>query len=291
MTFRRIVLFFIVSCSILCSCNRLDHELVNENEEDDSEYVDIQQWFEYLCSPSLGGRYSGSSGIEACCDFICGIIDVEEDSLEVVRFVENGISFRNIIFHIEGKTDSTIVFGAHYDAYGFKTKAVLPGADDNGSGVAVLLCLVEKLKRQKAVPKYCIDVCFWDGEEIGRYGSRHYVNLLDEFKRKRITYINIDTVGSETFYQVTLSYFNPSEEFKQSINSLASELSFPVVEYNPIGFTTDCAPFLKSGISFVNICCDRLPYYLHNKSDVVANISTNQIKKIATATFDKLIVY
>ena len=211
--------------------------------------------------------------------------------MKVIQFNEKDIVFKNIIFHIEGKKDSTLVFGAHYDAYGFKSKAILPGADDNISGVAVLLCLVNILKKQRSIPEFCIDVCFWDGEEIGRFGSKYYVSHLDDNKRKRITYINIDTIGSEQLYQVTLSYKNDSNTLDKSFHSIATELDFPIAEYNPVGFTTDCEPFLTKNIPCVNFCCDKLPPYLHTSKDVVSNISIDQINKIASSIFNNLIVY
>lgn len=55
-----------------------------------------------------------------------------------------------------------IVFGAHYD-----TVAGSPGADDNGSGVAILLELARLLPVDAAV-----ELAFFDMEEIGHYGSR-----------------------------------------------------------------------------------------------------------------------
>lgn len=291
----RSILYILTSSLLLFACakegpqNPDDPETPEENDVSDNSR--IEEWFEYLCSPSLGGRYSGSAGIDASCDYICRTIGAGDDSLRVIQFVDNGISFKNIIFHIEGKKDTTLVFGAHYDSYGFKSQATLPGADDNISGVAVLLCLIDRLKQQQDIPDYCIDVCFWDGEEIGRYGSKNYVGLLDEDRYNRMMYINVDTVGSEQYYQVTLSYNYIPDSFDNSLLSLESDLGFPVEEYNPKGFTTDCEPFLKKGISFVNICCDKLPPYLHSRSDIASNVSYTQINKIASALFDNYISY
>ena len=251
----------------------------------------VAEWFDYLCSPSLGGRYSGSLGIKASSDYISSVIDVGHDSLSIIDFKCGDIPLRNIIFHIKGTIDSTLVLGAHYDAYGYKTHTVLPGADDNTSGVAVLLCLIGRLKESAVIPKYNIEVCFWDGEEIGRLGSRYYVSQLDDNRKKRMFYCNVDTVGSDKYYQVTLSYDNPYSNIPNHFFSLASSLSIPMEEYNPIGFTTDCEPFLNNSIPFLNIGCDRVPPYLHKTTDVVANISFEQIVKIANSLIENVILY
>lgn len=273
-----IVLFLFVSCS----------------KEDPSPkvvdiYDEVSGWFDYLCSPSLGGRFSGSAGIMQSCDYICDVIDAGRDSLSIVDFELKNISLRNIIFRIKGKTDSTLVFGAHYDTYGYTTHAALPGADDNTSGIAVLLCIIKWLKESKVVPECNVEVCFWDGEEIGRLGSDYYVSQLDEECRKRMLYINVDTVGSDKYYQVTLSHDDSHLPVPGPFYSLASSLSIPVERYSPMGFTTDCEPFLKNDIPFINICCDRLPPYHHKPMDVVSNISFKQIVNIANAITENII--
>ena len=103
----------------------------NDGEEAGlKEIKEIKGWFDFLCSPELGGRYSGSGGIEHAVGYIASIIG-ESDSLTVYSFDTDKCPMKNIVFHIEGDCDSLLVFGAHYDAYGYYTHTPLPGADDN----------------------------------------------------------------------------------------------------------------------------------------------------------------
>ncbi len=103
---------------------------------------------------------------------------------------------QNIIAYIKGKTDTSIVFSAHYDHLGTMGRNVFfPGANDNGSGVASLLTLAKYFSKQKK-PKYTIVFMFFSGEELGLQGSYYYTQH-PVFPLSKIKFlINLDMVGS-----------------------------------------------------------------------------------------------
>jgi Zn-dependent M28 family amino/carboxypeptidase len=98
----------------------------------------------------------------------------------------------NIIARI-GKGNKRIVVGAHYDAV-----AGSPGANDNGSGVAVALALINRLR--DTTWNYTVDFCFFDQEEAGSIGSSCYVQQF-VIPRLHIAMINLDVegLGDEVF--------------------------------------------------------------------------------------------
>jgi Peptidase family M28/PA domain len=68
-----------------------------------------------------------------------------------------------------------------------------PGLNDNGSGVAALLHIAERLAAEERPLRFG----FWAAEEIGLLGSRHYVTNLSRRERQRIAaYVNLDMVGT-----------------------------------------------------------------------------------------------
>lgn len=82
---------------------------------------------------------------------------------------------RNVIGYLPGKTDTFIVFTAHYDHLGKMGKQVyFPGANDNASGTALVLDLIRELS-QKKDRKYSYAFMLFSGEEAGLLGSQHYV--------------------------------------------------------------------------------------------------------------------
>lgn len=98
-----------------------------------------------------------------------------------------------------------IVVGAHYDHLGFggqgsssrrqDTTGVHNGADDNASGVAVMLELASKIKRrQHELGRSFVFVAF-GAEEMGLLGSKHFVNNMPMDPLKIVAMINLDMVG------------------------------------------------------------------------------------------------
>ncbi len=81
---------------------------------------------------------------------------------------------QNVIGYIEGKQKNKYLFiTAHYDHLGRMGNGVyFPGANDNASGVAMLLSLAKTLAKEN--PKYSIVCIAFGSEEIGLEGSRFY---------------------------------------------------------------------------------------------------------------------
>lgn len=70
-----------------------------------------------------------------------------------------------------------------------------PGADDNGSGVSLVLAMAERLKKDPPENAQTF-FAFWGAEELGLYGSSQFVRQYGEQLDKETTYIiNADVVG------------------------------------------------------------------------------------------------
>jgi Zn-dependent M28 family amino/carboxypeptidase len=78
---------------------------------------------------------------------------------------DNGITYRNFSLFFKGKNPKKIVIGAHYDSF-----EETPGADDNASAVAVLLCLAGELKNVENLP-FDTELIFYACEEPPFFGS------------------------------------------------------------------------------------------------------------------------
>jgi aminopeptidase YwaD len=112
------------------------------------------------------------------------------------KFIERFES-RNIGCYINGQgtSDTMIVFSAHYDHLGGIGKSTFfPGANDNASGVSVILNLVKYYTTH--LPKYKTVFIFFAGEEAGLLGSKYFVEskALDLTKIKFL--INLDLLGT-----------------------------------------------------------------------------------------------
>jgi len=104
---------------------------------------------------------------------------------------------QNIIAFAPGAIDTFIVFTAHYDHIGQMGKDVyFPGANDNASGVALVLDLARYYAQNLKKLKYSMAFIFFSGEEIGLLGSKYYAqNPLFPLSKVKFL-VNLDMVGS-----------------------------------------------------------------------------------------------
>ena len=104
---------------------------------------------------------------------------------------------RNISCLIPGTmpSDSFLVFTAHYDHLGGIGKTTwFPGANDNASGVSMLLNLLRYYNENP--PRYTTLFIFFAGEEAGLLGSRYYVQHSPVDLKKIKFLINLDLLGT-----------------------------------------------------------------------------------------------
>ncbi len=109
----------------------------------------------------------------------------------------------NIIACVNPKAKNTVVVGAHYDHLGMGrhhsrapfSNAIHNGADDNASGVAMLLSLAQWCVAHQKELKYRMVFVSYSGEEDGLWGSKHLLGskLIDT--ASIAMYINLDMVG------------------------------------------------------------------------------------------------
>jgi hypothetical protein len=104
----------------------------------------------------------------------------------------------NVIGYIPGTEvkDTFIVLTAHYDHLGMMGKTIFPGANDNASGVAMMLDLANYFSKNP--PKYSIAFMAFAGEEPGLVGSKAYTgNPWDELPLGKMKFlVNLDLMGS-----------------------------------------------------------------------------------------------
>ncbi|WP_276374151.1 M28 family peptidase [Chryseolinea sp. H1M3-3] len=144
--------------------------------------------------------WSGSTELYSTPSFMVKLESATEEikSIEVSaenKFLKNHQT-QNVIGYIEGTNkDSLLVFTAHYDHLGMMGKETMfPGANDNASGVSMLLNLVKHYAAQK--PKYTMVFIAFAAEEIGLVGSTYFTEH-PVFPLKKIKFlINFDLAGT-----------------------------------------------------------------------------------------------
>ena len=127
-------------------------------------------------------------------------------SAEIVK--ESAIT-RNVVMILPGENEQLkneyLIIGAHFDHLGMggpgsssravDTVAVHHGADDNASGVAMMLELAKKFAGTKGSHKRSIICIAFTGEEEGLLGSKHFTNDPGIDLSKVNAMVNLDMVG------------------------------------------------------------------------------------------------
>lgn len=91
------------------------------------------------------------------------------DEWQVINF-SKPVPMRNVVCRLPGESPREIVLAAHHD----QSPATEQGADNDGSGISILLQLGEIFAFEGKLP-YTLVFIATDGEEWGMLGSRRYV--------------------------------------------------------------------------------------------------------------------
>ena len=117
---------------------------------------------------------------------------LENSAVTVSVTAEMGVELRsrNVVAELEGPGDEVVIVGAHYD-----TVPGIAGANDNGSGTAIVLSLAETLAGRQL--PFNVRFILFGAEEMGLFGSRHYVESLPDPEVDRIqAMLNFDSVAT-----------------------------------------------------------------------------------------------
>jgi hypothetical protein len=131
---------------------------------------------------------------------------VVEGRSEILSYLTNT---RNVVMVLPGEDEKLkeeyLIFGAHFDHLGMggqgsssravDTVGVHHGADDNASGVALLIEMAGRFAGTKGSHKRSLVFVAFTGEEVGMFGSKHFTEnpVIDLSKVNAM--INFDMVG------------------------------------------------------------------------------------------------
>lgn len=123
------------------------------------------------------------AGITAFQDFE----DIDSVRLVWDADVLSPASSANLIAHIPGRDPSrAVIVGAHIDSPN------APGAMDDGSGSAILLEIARVLNEANYQPPQDLYLVWFGCEELGLYGSSHFVTTHQELLDRTVAMLEID---------------------------------------------------------------------------------------------------
>lgn len=248
--------------------------------------------------------FSSSRHLAAVADYIerefesCGL-SVENDA-----FSYWGRSYRNVIGRLgSARSSPLIIVGAHFDSVEGS-----PGADDNASGVAVLLEAARVLSASKLRTRVLF--CAFNLEELNMIGSTHFAKKLKAAGAEIRAMVSLEMVGFTSAeagrqrYPVGLRWFYPDRgDFVGVIGNWRSSLllrqfsrllgqvrGLPVETLTVLGNgflipqvrLSDHSPFWDLGypaLMITDTAFFRNPHY-HGPSDTVETLDLDFMAKV-----------
>lgn len=217
-----------------------------------------------LCEERMAGRGLGTQGIDLAADYIekgfeaLGYVMAAQEFKVDVSGKE--VSAKNLFAFRDKAKNGLLLFTAHYDHLGhgeeksleIKNKGIHPGADDNASGVAVMLELARRLSGVDTLP-FNVGFLALSGHEAGLYGSRKFVHEMEGVGNRsglRLV-INMDMVGRLDPVAPTLRV---SECLIRENSGLDRERAGIKVRLDTEGETVnDYSVFCKAGLPTISI--------------------------------------
>ena len=200
--------------------------------------IEIEADIRFLASDALEGRSTGQQGEIVAAEYIAarmrtlGLKPAGDSGTYFQSFTasmsnphamefsddeENGITGTNVLGMVDNGADQIIVIGAHYDHLGYGEffgslhagePEIHNGADDNASGVAVILQLAEYCSENFDHANFLI--IGFSGEERGLWGSNYFTKNPTVDLSKVSYMLNYDMVG------------RLNEERKMSVNGVGT---------------------------------------------------------------------
>jgi hypothetical protein len=189
-------------------------------------------------------------------------------TLRVKASYDSSYTSRNVLGMVRGthRPDSIILIGAHYDHLGRMGKdALFPGANDNASGIAMLLDLAGYFAGHPQ--KYSLVFVAFSGEEFGLVGS-HFLSKHFPFQLSDIRFmLNLDLMANGADGVMVVNGTVHPDEFKalQSINQKQGYL--PQIKQRGRAANSDHYWFSQAGVpAFFFYLMGPYPYY-HDVND------------------------
>jgi hypothetical protein len=260
----------------------------------------------HLANPEYAGRGLGTEGLDSAAEYIAarfkeaGLEPAGDEHgsyfqtwSEDVEGLGQEIRMKNVIGVIPGKNPAlsgqSVVIGAHYDHLGLgwpdvrgdNKGKVHPGADDNASGVALLIELAGELRKNLNPGRSIVFVAF-TGEEAGKRGSQYYIAHQQQYPvEKGISMLNLDTVGRLGKKKLFVLGAGSAREWAHILRGASYVTGVETEMVSGELDSSDQTRFEAAGVPAVQLFTGPHPDY-HRPTDTPDRIDVEGLEKVAS---------
>ena len=203
------------------------------------------------------------------------------------------ITMTNVIGVIPGQkpewAKQSVVIGAHYDHLGHGSAGarkenkgkIHPGADDNASGVAVLIELARVLAKDMKPARSIVFAAF-TGEEAGKKGSKYYTANEKRYPvQQSVGMLNLDTVGRMQKNRLLILGAGSAREWVHIFRGAGYLAGTEVEAITEELDSSDQKSFQEAGVPAVQLFTGPHEDY-HRPTDTIEKINPSGLVKVAS---------
>lgn len=182
--------------------------------------------------------------------------------------------------------DEWVLLAAHYDHLGVVKGVHYPGADDNASGIAMLLEVAEHFALGKGKPARTIVFVAFDQEEAGLLGSQHFVRRPPLPLRRLKAMLAADMLGRSMANVMDEYLFVLGSEHSRQLRRLVTTVRPPTglklgrLGADVVGTRSDYGPFRDRQVPFLFLSTGQHPDY-HKPTDTPDRIDYAKLERIS----------
>ncbi len=265
------------------------HQMMNETEDSNIyDYIDTLQYFEN--EDGVRTRRDGTLGFERAVNWTFNKLDSFGLDVFKQNFTYSEGNSSNVIAELPGSDPElekeTYIIGGHLDSINSDGEnESAPGADDNGSGVALTL------ETARILSQYDFDrtirFAAWGAEELGLHGSSHYASNIDPEEEDLKGKLNYDMVGyaEDDVPAITLHSDEQSEwmlDYQKNVTEAYEvDINF-TYEYESDLTASDHASFWEEGYDASLAIETKFNPYYHSEEDTLDKLTIPQITKLTS---------
>jgi hypothetical protein len=180
--------------------------------------------------------------------------------------------------------DEWILLSAHFDHMGKHGDVYFPGADDNASGVAMLLEVAEHFALSKPRPRRTLVFVAFDQEEAGLLGSMYFAAHSPRPFRDLKAFLTADMLGRSMANVMDEYVFVLGSEHSPRLRKLLEEVQPPEglkvgrLQADLIGTRSDYGPFRDRQVPFLFFSTGQHPDY-HRTTDRPERIDYAKLRR------------
>jgi hypothetical protein len=264
----------------------------------------VRETLDKLAGEDFLGREAGSEGGKKAGEWLAseceklGLKPAGDDGTYFQNWKQGTRQLRNVVATLPAREDSeckdqVVVIGSHYDHLGKGGHGALDlltgrskvhyGADDNASGSTGNLLLARAFAAAGPQKRRLVFIWF-DGEELGLYGSKRYVKKPTFPLEQTVAMLNMDMIGRLRNDKLTLYGSNTGSSFAGICKDAAEGLGLKLDVRDTMPPNSDHLSFYEKKIPVIALFTGLHKDY-HRATDTADKVEPESVARVVRYGF------